>query len=1134
MKRKIALIIIFSLLLSTISFAGGLITSTPQYLSRTGNQINFVLDYSSTADGTLYYGIAHTSQTFTSSAELVSVVSDPSSYPDFVATGSKSVVSGSPIDVVIDSQDISINEAYYVYGTYVASGVPENMYEGYLPVFTYITGVTYDNGNAMDNTDDRLIIDLSKDYTANSNLFASLRLGVDQNLETGAVAYLSKDSDFVVTQVDSDTISFDFLSTGLEKFNTESYWSVTTSRACDIILSDYYSSPAPFEMDGAKFEFTFDLNQLTQTPPPKLQNLTYLNNKDFVNDKFILTFDTQYSETLTEQNILITFDDKNTSSYTENNYALSSGDFYIDRASSGATTMYIGLNSSAENILKLLEHDTIAKVTITGDSQLIDPAYSSYTVNMPGQNPKLKTITISGAAISAFDPNETSYYKTISYNEFSAISSSPLSFITYETIDPGALVTVTGGASYEMLYYTLDVTSADELQNNTYSIDLFRADNILTDIMVNEVSLSGFSPDKLTYNISVDQNYTVPVIWYTAHSPYATVHTSYTGSLPGTYSYVISVTDNQITNTYELIFTTYYPTSNTDDKDEKEDPPTQDNGTGTTTTTVDNTTAQTPEEEVIENVNTTTSALEQLANSTTSNQEAITTTLDKLEESINKTEDDKTITTTAKALTDLTQNLSITVVSSQGTDTKVNDTINKVSEYVEKLIVKIDDPKTKVEQLDNFTKSVKTIKDSGLDNKSLNKVVDDIAKNTSKSLSKVVVETKKTVGPLPKYVIESAQVDTSVKSVEETAAQLNKTVSEYFGEDNYIKLKKEVQIELTVPKEEKTVQVVIDKGTIDSIKNNNVEKLNIKIDASELSLDSETLSDGSDYEFILQKKDTGEKNDRIAPEVTETLTNNSNYVEVDLFKDGERVENMKKPATLTFDVDYFGYDNETNGDDLAIYRFDDETKAWEPVGGVFDPQTGTITVRRIHLSKYTVMKTKKTITGVDNTEVKSEVQALLNKGVIKGDTSNMKANITREEFVAWLGQSYGLTSTSSATPFEDLDKGSESYKFIASVYEQGIISGKSATTFGAKEFMTYEEVAVILSNTLTKLDNKQINNNLTAKLDKLGADIDISDWAKDEVALVIELGYMDKSVALNSKGYLTREEAAVIFSKFYS
>lgn len=1132
MKKLLALILSFSLLMGTYSFGGEIVPSSFLYTSRSLDYVSAVIEQYSSSSGDLYYGFTETPRNITQSDDIVNIATNPSEHSDFVITGHKQVVTGSPVEIYLQSTALSPDKTYHLYATYKSEGINPSIYYSEFPSFNYITDVKYDNGDVNNKADDRILISFSKPYTLSSSIYGYINMGVDVSNPYYGIISLSGNYDFTFSQFDTDTISLNFTSEALAKFDDETDWSATESRLCKINLGDE-ADMSIFGSNGAKFDFTFSFDMLNYVAPPKLSSVMYENHAGFSNDQFILTFSDKLNQDLVASNLVITFDDKASGSYSADDYALSSTDFSVLKGSMGSSEATIILNNTAENTLKLLEYSSICKVTVINPSvgnPIVDSEFNSATTQMPGQNPRLKSISINGSPISGFNSNFKDYTKVLMYDDFNTVSSNPNSYIAYEAIDSGASVTVTSSVSDVAVYYTLKTTSKDGLQNDSYSVDVFKADNRLSGITINGTPLSSFSPATTSYTLTVDQNYVVPSISYTSYNSSAHVYTNHEGSLPGTYTYMITVMDNNISKTYEITFNSEYVIPQNENNDDDNTP--NENTTNTTDTVSDN--EKTVVEKATETATNTAKTIENVVNSTVSDPKAIDVALEKLNQTLENTKTDDNLAATAKSLTDLTTNLSNTIVSSSGTDQKATETVKKVSEYVEKIIVQINDPVKKVEQIQNFTTSIKTIKNSNLDSTVINKVVDDVVKNASKTLSKVVVTTKKEVGPLPKYVLDPTSVNTALTNVKNTTDQLNKVVSDYFGDNSYIQLKKEIQIDLQPTEEEKIVQVVIDSDTVNSLKTNEVQTINIKVQESELSLPSDSLNPEDNYEIVLSKSDNQSGTSSITPEISESMTNNSKFMEIDLFKNGDRVGNLSKPAKLTFDIEYFGYNEIEIGDDLSIYRFDEVTKEWEPVGGVYDPQSGTISVHRIHLSKYTVMKTKKTITGVDNTEVKDDVQALLNKGVIKTDTKDMKANITREEFVVWLGGAYGLTSSTTSTPFEDLDPNSESYKYIASVYDQGIISGKSSKSFGAGEYMTYEEVAVVLANTLTKLDNKKINNNLTAKLDKLGADIQISEWAKDEVALVIELGFLDKSVALNSKGYLTREQAAEIFSKFYS
>jgi len=187
------------------------------------------------------------------------------------------------------------------------------------------------------------------------------------------------------------------------------------------------------------------------------------------------------------------------------------------------------------------------------------------------------------------------------------------------------------------------------------------------------------------------------------------------------------------------------------------------------------------------------------------------------------------------------------------------------------------------------------------------------------------------------------------------------------------------------------------------------------------------------------------------------------------------------------------------------------------------------------LSKYTVMETNKLFSDVDHSWAQDEINELLGKGVIDEATSfSPKTAVNRDDFTTWLARAYGLQKEDLTVPFLDVSNYDVHYTEISTAYNQGIISGKSDTSFDPLGNITREEIATIVSNALTILESKTYSSESESNIEKYLDYDDISSWAKRTVALVDELGIMrGDDVTFRPKDNVTREEAAAIIKRVY-
>lgn len=139
---------------------------------------------------------------------------------------------------------------------------------------------------------------------------------------------------------------------------------------------------------------------------------------------------------------------------------------------------------------------------------------------------------------------------------------------------------------------------------------------------------------------------------------------------------------------------------------------------------------------------------------------------------------------------------------------------------------------------------------------------------------------------------------------------------------------------------------------------------------------------------------------------------------------------------------------------------------------------------------------------------KSEIEKLVEDGIINGyedGTFRPKSNITRAEFAKVLALSLKLESPSQdVTQFEDV-KGMWHEEYVGLVFQQGLMIGKSDTSFSPNSNITREELAVILVRAFD-----MVNIAEQADIEPIFSDQEsISDWAKDAVAFTNHIGLLE-------------------------
>ena len=155
------------------------------------------------------------------------------------------------------------------------------------------------------------------------------------------------------------------------------------------------------------------------------------------------------------------------------------------------------------------------------------------------------------------------------------------------------------------------------------------------------------------------------------------------------------------------------------------------------------------------------------------------------------------------------------------------------------------------------------------------------------------------------------------------------------------------------------------------------------------------------------------------------------------------------------------------------------------------------------------------------------VEALKAKGVVSGDQNgnfNPENNITREEFAKMIVLAFGLYDENAECAFADT-KDHWSYRYVASLYKNGITNGIDADTFGVGLKITREDMATLCAKA-AKLAVKE------GALSFADAS-DVSDYASGYVASLCESGAVKgfEDNTFKPKNNATRAEASsVIYS----
>ncbi|PWW08374.1 S-layer family protein [Paenibacillus cellulosilyticus] len=262
----------------------------------------------------------------------------------------------------------------------------------------------------------------------------------------------------------------------------------------------------------------------------------------------------------------------------------------------------------------------------------------------------------------------------------------------------------------------------------------------------------------------------------------------------------------------------------------------------------------------------------------------------------------------------------------------------------------------------------------------------------------------------------------------------------------------------------------------------------------------------------------------------------------------ELVASKTGSLTLAFDANM----KEVAGTVITVYRFDNENKYWENLGGVVDMSKNTITIPFTKFGYYVVGKMVYSFSDVtSHPYARNYMEALFAKGIINSvgsDDFGADMYTTRGEFARMMVKSLNIPlNYSLGNPsFDDVPQivnqdAIWDYRYIETAAREGIIRGTQPRTFEPSGNLTRGDAAVILARAL-ELKLETDSTKIDKQLQKLFKDYSSIDYyAKASVLAIAKKGYITGSPVDSSdltKGYvfepkanLLRSDAAIIVGK---
>lgn len=870
----------------------------------------------------------------------------------------------------------------------------------------------------------------------------------------------------------------------------------------------------------------------------------------------LATYNSGSTPAVTDDSVTLTFDSPLLSIGNVNDYKLS---LDTDKNGSGDIDFlrtHYSMSQPAPNQVRFIFNETADQLLDDVYNaqlivELLEPAHLTPNVSgsllritsLPGRNAKVKTFNFSygGYTVPLHEINHEAGMVSIPIMLKDINTALSNGILSGQTVDPNASMSIPSILANET---PVVVTAEEGRYKKTYMVHLYGDGSLLESIHSNGTLLGDFSPYKKSYNVvlpagtSALPSVEAKVPTSTYHEP--DVQVTATGSLAGAYIVTINVVDTHIGESHISEPLQTYTVTYTVEESSSQDSGGSSGGGSSSGSSNEKSTDDGVIDKITSGSNEpllktpTTGGSEDL--NTADDVENVTSVVSQVQTASGAKVVLEALPETVEALSQ--QQESVANISNEE-DTAGDDLDNSVVDLVEEterivvLVDQADEGQNLVEKLiEPIGKYYNQMDEGSLASKKLMNATIELSNSVIQKAG--IVQTNwKTIEVSEGRVALKPTASDILKAVQNAAQaekQMEKLLSEKIEEGVESAVVSTVTLKIPEDLENAAKTTAsLDQQTLQVLEDNSIEQVNLELGPVSFGLNNKFIDahQSVGFTFNVDRKpelSTTEK------EALPTGVSSVGAPVLDLSAEQNNQANdaFNHPVELSLHLDYFDF-KPKDGDTLFVARKNEETGVWEPAGGFYDPATNTMRVNRLHLSKYTVLKSEKNYSNIEDSWAKNEIASLKGKGIIAEDALfEADGNITREEFAGWISKAYGLDAETSAEDLKDLDPESPYYNAIATAYEQGIISGKQAGEFDPKGEVTKEELAVMIASAMEKYDYTAD----TSTFELAQYEEDLPTWAVNSVETVVENGIVDDSF-FGSAEAVTREQAAAALYEVY-
>ena len=346
---------------------------------------------------------------------------------------------------------------------------------------------------------------------------------------------------------------------------------------------------------------------------------------------------------------------------------------------------------------------------------------------------------------------------------------------------------------------------------------------------------------------------------------------------------------------------------------------------------------------------------------------------------------------------------------------------------------------------------------------------------------------------------------------------------------------KTVNIQLKADANAKNISVSISGQQFKKAIDKNIEKVSINTGFATITVATELIKQNMKNESDVLKLNINKiDNSKLSQEVKDII-NQSTVYDFTMMIGTRTISNFENVGQVAVSIKYDLKSGE-NAEKVILYYLNDEGKPEIVMNARYDEKTGKITFIPKHFSKYAAVHSKVTFSDIEKpTWAKVKIEALAAREIVAGvgnSKFNPYGNVTRAEFIQMLMKAFELNDSSATTEFTDVKAGAWYYNSIATAQKLGIVSGKLDGSFGVKDQISRQDMAVMLYKT-AKIAKINLASASVVQFTDKGQ---ISEYAVEAVEAVQKAGIVsgvgDGIFAPKNKS--TRAEASAIIYNLFS